>query len=163
MSNLYDESVVNLGVLTGLTAVLGTTKIDASRLQGVQMKDIRGSMRLDGKTTSEGPIGYGFSIGLNAVEVAACLVADPQRVDDPSSEENANFRVFPIAVAPLLFTSRAAGEILQQPWVSFNFPSWKIYEGVALNTWAFNYGGVALTTGAVVRFNGMYQYDWLRD
>ncbi len=159
---VFGSSNVPLLTLGGQTAILAVTRIDASRLQGVKIRDIFGIFNWSGKTTGEGPIYYGFADGrLSIAEIAETFNADPQVIDDVPASEQAERRVIVIGTMPEVDTVQLN---VDDHWHKMMWPtSWTIPESVAFNVFAFNRGSGSLTTGTLLRFDGMFNTEWLED
>ncbi len=144
--------------LANLTALISNTNIDASRDQGVRIKQLKVAATIKGLTAGEGPIVWGLALELTAVEIAECLLADPQAMQDTDAADKANRRVFPIGV----FTMDTASDD-PQGFREVGFPWKEIPEESTLKFYAWNTSGAALTTGAKITWNAAVVQEWLRD
>ncbi len=151
---------IALSTLGPATAMLGSTKIDTTRLQGVKKLEIFGRFSYDGKTTLEGPVYYGFSAGMAIAEIAALFAADPQDQDDDAGDA-AMHKV--MVIGEMQFVDTVAQDS-NDKWFKFKWPqSWVVREGEDFSIFAFNRDSGALTTGATLRFDGMFNYEWRQD
>ncbi len=157
----------SLGTLASLTAILGGTKIDSSRLQGCTIRKARYDVSMFGKTAgaAEGPIVFGISLDVTIAEIAAFYAADPQSSKDELELARSQF--------PILELGRY-GQVTQSDSVTpdndnvklkfFKWPGWKIIEGITLNTYIFNANpNDPLSTGALLQFTTEILGDWLND
>ncbi len=157
---IYSFQNLGLGTLGAATALIGSTKIDATRLQGAKIKDIFGAFHWDGKTSGDGPVYFGFCNGLSTSEIAAVFAADPQSQDDPSGDA-ANQRLIVIGQMGIIEQNDL---IEDDHWHKLMWPtSWEIREGETFDIFAFNREGSALATGTTLRFNGMLNTEWRQD
>ncbi len=111
----------------------------------------------------DGPIVVGVANGeLSVTEIAECLNTDgPLNRNDRANQESAERAVFPFC--QLDFIEKAVGgvEVLNQglpvvfkkPWTYSNPEGWTLF--------AFNHGGSALTTGAILRNLSTYYGVWV--
>ncbi len=163
MSNkqkVYSFQTLTLSTLAAATALLGGTKIDASRLQGCKIIDIFGAFTWHSKTTTEGPVYYGFTNGMSITEIAAVFAADPQSQDDPTGDDS---------MRRIIVVGSMEKDLSIQPddnslWRKIMWPkSWEIREGETFDIFAFNRDSGALTTGTELRFDGMFNTEWRQD
>lgn len=162
----HGKTVLALGALVARTAITSSLTIDASRSQGVILKQLKGAWHWINKTLLEGPIIVGFSIDLSAAEVAEAINADPQHINDIPATERANRKVFP------LFQTDHAGTVGMYPdegsgdaasYKEVNLPWKQILEGQGLQFFCFNADTTDLTTGMIIEFNWVAVQEWLRD
>ncbi len=157
---VYTFQTITLSTLAAATAILASTKIDATRLQGAKLNDIFGRFSWAGKTVGEGPVYYGFCNGLSLTEIAAVFAADPQSQDDPNGDD-AMQRLIVIGEMSL---NDVAALNTDDHWHKLLWPtSWEIREGETFDIFVFNRDGSSLTTGAVLKFNGMFNTTWRQD
>ncbi len=157
---VYSFQTITLSTLAAATAMIGSTKIDATRLQGAKISDIFGRFSWAGKTVGEGPVYYGFSQGLSLTEIQNVFAADPQSQDDPNGDQ-AMQRLIVVGEMSL---NDAAGLDVDDHWHKIMWPSsWEVIEGSTFDVFVFNRDGSALTTGAVLKFNGMLNTEWRQD
>ncbi len=154
------NGLVGIGTLADVTAIVLNTKIDASREQGVKIRQLKASMSYNGKTASEGPLIVGVAVELTAVEIAEAMNADPQRWDDTDAKDKGNRKVFPIWTIP---AGVLTGDDRNQKLEEINIP-WKIIpEGSTLKWFVFNASGSTLTTGTIVHVHAAAVTEWLND
>ncbi len=146
---LHGQIVLTLSTLANNTAILGNTKIDASVQQEAQITKVKVHAEVTGKTAAEGPIIVGLSSGLSNAEIAEGMIADPQRMGDPGSSEQANRKIYPFLVIRKGVTAQAAIPEHLDVMRNISAPSWKTLEEDALSFFAFN-RGAALTAGTVI-------------
>ncbi len=160
MQKVYSFATVTLSTLGGGVAILGNTRIDATRLQGCRLKDIFGTFNWEGKAANEGPVYYGFCAGLTVAQIAEVFNADPQSQDDPTGDESMQ-RL--IVVGQMPFADQS--DIIEDDhWHKLMWPSsWQIREGDTFDVFAFNRDSGALTTGALLHFDGMFNTEWRQD
>ncbi len=158
MQLLHEEVLLTVGALSAGAAKTQQTKIDSAREQGFSIKKAKYNMVYSGKTDGEGPVLFGYSIGLTAVEIAEALDADPQSSQDAPAVDEANRRVYPLEWIPIDSTesSRAIDMRLKR----YSIP-WTIDEGITLS-WFVRANG-ALTTGMLVKIASVYYGEWQRD
>lgn len=160
---LYSRNTLTLSTLGQNTALVASTKIDGTRLQGVKIIDIFGAFSMDGKTTGEGPIYYGFVVNdLTVAEIAEAFAADPQSQDDDPATSRADRKLIVVGqYGEAATSSQIAAQ--EQKWEKQMWPkSWVIREGNGFNIFAFNVGA-ALTTGTVIRWDGVIKSEWRQD
>ncbi len=158
MQVLHEELLLTVGTLAAGAAVLQQSKIDSAREQGFKIRKSKYSMTYNAKTDGEGPILFGYAVGLNAAEVAEAIAADPQHVKDIPAVDEANRRVYPLEWLPVDGTEsfRDFHKFLRR----FSIP-WSIDEGVTLS-W-FVHAFAALTSGMLVHIMATYYGEWMRD
>ena len=157
---------LTVGALSSNGANNANTKIDSSRQQGIKILKIKGSWDADGKTAGEGPVIFGFDIGLAATEVAEAFIADPQVHEDAGSSEEANRKVFPVGMIPRDATglhNSVTGQLSNSWWRNMRVPTWEIPEGRGLNIFAYNASAAGLTTGTTLRGRMVVLTRWLDD
>lgn len=159
-----EDNAITLGTLGAGLAILGTGVIDNTRLNGFRLTKSRIGVTLSGKTTAEGPIAYGVSCNVSAVELAAILQADPQSRTKDDDRGDGAF-VYTMGVIGEL-TTAFPGATPDGPPVMVSIPygknGWSVIEGDTWALWAFNMGA-QLTTGTVIKFFAEHYGVWLRD
>ncbi len=160
MAIVHNSTTLALGTLASGAAVVGATKIDSTREQGVKLRKVKGFFNVMGKTVDEGPLIVGFSRDLNATEVQQGFEGDPQFEGETALSERANRPIFPVATIPAKMLDT---EAILKMWTEFDIPSWLVIEGNSFDIFAFNDGAGALTTGGSIFFEGVFVYDWQRD
>lgn len=155
---IYDERQLALSTLAASTALVSITKLDASLLQGFRIAKMEGWADLNGKTDTEGPIVFGFGIGVDATRIKNAIDADPQDGSHINAEAIAQGKE-PLWVLGMF--SRA-----EQHCVPIHFEkkvNWSMIEGRHAEFWVYNMDGGALTTGATleifVKFWGVFLND----
>ncbi len=154
----YLIDTITVGTLANNTAIIGNTNIDATREQGIRLKQLKAGYLLTGQTGDEGPLIYGWCLELTAVEVAEAILADPQDSEDTNAKDNANRKVFPVGifgVSTQIEMNRDLKEV--------NFPWKEIIEGATLKWFVFNASGSTFTTGAVAHLFAATVQEWARD
>ncbi len=163
MPSVYDQGNLVLSTLGALTAITDATKVDAARLQGINIRKLKVAMVWRGKTAGEGPISYGLAVDMSAAEIKEAMAADPQNAGDPGASEEANRRIYPwgfIAPDTLVEQGYNGGpNFITLP----DFPKWSVIEGKALFVYAFNHQASALTSGLVLNWFLRLTYDWRAD
>ncbi len=154
----YLIDAITLGTLANNTAIIGNTNVDASREQGVRLKQLKAAYLLTGQTGDEGPIIYGWAVELTAVEIAEAILADPQDSEDTAARDKANRKVFPMG----MFGVSTQIE-MNQPLREVKFPWKEIIEGATLKWFVFNASGSTLTTGAIAHLFAATVQEWSRD
>ncbi len=151
-----------LGALATVTAVIGGSQVDSSRLNGIRIIDMWLNVTWHAKTDTEGPITYGIGRDLESVTLLkGALEADPQGFADKDENEKLTRNVMVLGVIP------TAG-VAQQPSAftgmrRIKFPWKEINEGSDLQVWAFNRDVNTLTTGTIIDFEFVINGEWLRD
>lgn len=162
-----DEELALGGLGGGVTAQTAT-KID-DLAQALQILKCWATVDFSGKTASEGPIEWGFNRDLTVAEVSEHYTDNPIHKGDRAGE-GANFPVYHGGLIPFLSTGIAASpQQLDIRHSRIPIPRWTI-ETVAegaqskstLNFHARNMGS-ALTTGTIIRIQGVILGRWLRD
>lgn len=165
--HVYNHSLGTLGDKLAQTANGG---VDATRFQGVKIKQMKACCTLTNFPNAEGPIVVGFAIGSNAVEIGEAMIADPQAMDDVPAVEQANRKVFPIWVfGPAQdenqFQGPVGGRGGPNMLEEINLPWKEIPEEINLNSFVWNSGegGGALSGDASVIIMTTMVTEWLRD
>ncbi len=149
---------IAMGTLANVTAIIGNTNMDSTRNQGVRIKQFKAAFHLTGNTAGEGPIVFGLCTELTAVEVAECMNADPQGIEDTDASDKANRKVFPIGI----FNS-SANDNDHHELEEVKYPWKELPEGATLKWFVFNVSGAALTTGAIGTMTAAVVQEWMRD
>ncbi len=158
---VHDLSVITVGALAALDAVVVNSVIDATREEGFRILKTEYFVHFEGKTTAEGPVMFGFAANLNAAEIEEAIEADPQqRADDPEMH-NAMRPVWVLGVIPKLSTEQDQSFPGNVKGI-FN-PRWSIPEGKGASWWAYNNSSGALTTGLLIKIMAKHFGVWLRD
>lgn len=123
-------------------------------------------MELEGKTNNDGPLSWGYSIGLNTTEVAETLVADPQYMED-QGEEEANRKVMPCGMIHdnLVTTYPESTTPKSMSWDLFRdmpSPSWKVPRQEQINFWVYNWGAT-MSTGSTITWTYVITGKWELD
>lgn len=167
VSNVTDRQQVQylivevaLGTLANLTVTGATTQIDASRDNGMRIKQLKAAVSFKGKTAGEGPLIAGLCAqDLTNAEIAEALVADPQKTVDTPSSEQGNRRVFPIwNIGPGLVADDSITELKE-----VHYPWKMIGEDEGLKFFVMNNDGSSLTTGTTMTLFAAVVGEWLRD
>ncbi len=161
---LFDiDGNITLGALGGNDAILGVTKIDASKRQGFRIVKSDWFLTLTGKTTAEGPIMIGVCCNMNAAEVEAAIEADPQgRTDDETRGKGTFIKLLMVlGLLDTAFPTPDGGRVFHRE-VKYGKNGWSIPEGKTLSLFAYN-SGSALTSGTVVLFSAEHFGVYLRD
>ncbi len=156
---------VSVGALADNGVVSASIAIDASRTQGVRLRQFKAAFDWFGKTTDQGPLLVGLSTDLSTTEISECLQADPQHINDVPSTEEANRKVFPLFIVGAESTagnypghSDEASSL-----IDMNFPWREITEGQGIQFWVQNLSGGTLTTGMTLFMIWTAVQDWLKD
>ncbi len=156
-------TLITVGALGSLAAITGSSKIDASRLQGSRVVKIRAHMEFLAKTSGEGPWVVGYNIDTTTQETADALNADPQHRSDPSGLAQQN-KVVPIWVIP--FSATASLTTLESHEMEMHdiyLPYKDVIEGSQLNWFVFNLEAATQTSGAAVRITHVIVEEWRAD
>ncbi len=156
---VYDHVIITVGALAAKAAATGASKVDGSRLQGVDLAKMNVAMSYDNKTTLQGPLVIGLALALSAAEIAEALDADPQSSLDEPAQEQSRRRVFPIWHIPRLPTGSDRTHVLK----NVRFPWKRIPEDMNLFWFAFNAGAGGMTTGTVVQIEAALVGTWRND
>ncbi len=162
----FFKTGLTVGALAAQSAASTGTKIDAARLQGVQIKKVKYAVSWTGKTSTEGPIVVGLSKDISNTELAEFHTADPQRRNDPDESEQAERAVYPIGVlheqASAIGPEETSIEFTQLRQL-VDFPRWMVYEGSTISVYAFNEDSNTLTAGMIINFWSWFSGEWLSD
>ena len=164
---LHVNTVLTVGSL-GVDAVnQADLKIDSAREQGATLVKVKGTFGATGKTVSEGPVVFGFDIGLSATAVTEAFQADPQLHEAVPAAEQANREVFPVgqvAFSNAGIANSATGQVSDAIWRDLRVPSWEIVEGRTMHFFACNrHPSASLTSGLIIRFTGVMITRWSTD
>jgi len=165
LAMLYED--ITLAVLAPATkaATVVASKADGSRQNGYRIMKTEWMMQYEGKTTGEGPIIWGFAMGLTAAEVAAALTADPQSSTDDRNAGETERPIWPLGLIDensVESGDNAATAAPLQLNGTFN-PKWSQPEAQQFIWWAWNMSTGTLTTGLVLRIFAKHFGVWLRD
>ncbi len=147
-----------LGTLGAFTAQVATTKIDASRGQGVFVPWVMMSLSLRGKTVGDGPIVWGVS-NMSAAEIAERWIADPQNEASKGPLEEARRGYFKILGA---FNASSAASLSDSSPTLYKLGV-TVIEGALLRPFFLNSDDSALSTGTEVEGFAMWAQRWIRD
>ncbi len=153
-----DNIEAGLSTLAAFTAVVQTTKLDASREQGVFVPWIMAALSFRGKTVGEGPLLWGVS-NMSAAEIGERWVADPQSEASKEPLERARRGYFKILG---VMGADAAANLSDQPPQLYKVGV-TIPEGALLRVFILNSDDSALTTGTTVEGFIMWAQRWIRD
>ncbi len=151
-----------LGTLGSGVAQLVATRVDGSRLQGITLAGIWEAVSFLGKTVGEGPLTYGFSIGLSAAQVSSRLSADPQGAADEAGMDDAELKAIPCG----FISATDSVSLSPSPQSYRKIPGstgWKVREGDAVSSWVHSHFGSSLTTGTVMKRWLVIKGRWLPD
>ncbi len=159
----YDsDAVLALGTLAASAVGVQPTRVDATRTQGWRTAMLRIVATLAGKTTAEGPILWGIACNLDATQINAVLIGDPQNATE-DDDHGAGQWLKILGLIDLAATEgplTGPSEIAQPIDIKVN---WSTIEGEAVVVWARNNGGSPLTTGGLITFSIENFGVWLRD
>ncbi len=147
-----------LGTLGAFTAQVATTKIDASRGQGVFVPWVMMQISFRAKTVGEGPIIWGVS-NMSAAEIGERWIADPQNEASKGPLEEARRGYFKILGA---ISGGDAANLSDAPPTLYKLGV-TVIEGALLRPFFLNSDDSALTTGTVVEGFAMWAQRWIRD
>ncbi len=152
-----------LSTLAAGAAILTTTKVDASRLNGMRPRKLNYGVSLVGLTDTEGPLIYGICADLTATEVGSWFSADPQsRLDEVEIEKSQRrIQVLGHLARGLTRTNNDSGPMNSRQ--TRKAYGWKVLEGTVLSTFVLNADVAALTTGCEVTLEIEILGDWLDD
>ncbi len=153
-----------IGTLAANTAILGSSRIDATRLNGCTIDKLRYNVSWFGKTAgvNEGPISYGFSRSMTIAQIAEFFAADPQSRADVEALEQSHR---PIVVLGVVGQSQVENSTAgpNDSMRNGKFP-WDILEGMAFSPFVFNNNPANPMTGGM--FLQLYHEEygsWLKD
>lgn len=152
-----------LSTLGAGAAIIAGTRIDATRLNGCKPREIHYGVSIRGKTTDQGPLLYGLSVGLSAGEIGEWFSADPQSRKDADELEQSQRKVLVLGHIHKEVTSGADGNAVPDGLQSVDWPGWEVIEGETLNTFVLNADGSALSTGTIVDLFTEILGEWLND
>ncbi len=156
----YLNKEVALSTLASGASIIVNTKIDSSREQGVTMKKLlMPSPSWAGKTAGEGPLIYGLSWDLTAVLIAQAINADPQDEDDTVEIEESGRKIIVLGTIP----AGGVADVNPSLYKRVSIPWKEVPEGTTLKFFVHNADSSALTTGTVVKFNGVLIANWRDD
>ncbi len=149
------------GALAVNTFVLQGSRIDASRLNGSDLRKINHTAVWTSGTNGQGPQLYGLSVGLSIAQLKEWFEADPQsRADTEELEKSQRHSI----ILGSLGDSVASGAGAQFPvWKRAKWPGWDILEGQLLSAWVMNAGSVTMTTGKLSTIVMEFLGDWKND
>jgi len=150
---------ISPGTLGSSTALAAVTRIDSSLKQGFRVAKASFTGVFSGKTTAEGPVQFGYEIGMSAAEIKAYLEADPQKDQDDHFIRKGQY-IKTLGVIGLADTAGALFGGIGRHWE--DSPQWSISEDGFLSIWAYNWGA-ALTSGLSIDMNMCINGVWFRD
>ncbi len=152
-----------VGALGASSTYLNATKLDGTQEQGCQIEYAQGAFWSNGKTTNDGPLVAGYSVGLTAAEVSESFLAQPKLYNDPGASEESNRRVYPMWYIDRVQTSYPV--IYEQTKIRrLPMPKWEIAEHEVLSNFIFNAEtGAAINTGMLVYIILDLVVKWLKD
>ncbi len=156
---IHDEVIITVGALVADNAIVAAGKIDNAQAMGFRIDTMKYIMSYTGKTDGEGPLRFGFNVGLTADEVEEALAADPQHMEDIPAVERANRKVYPLEMIPLDDTE--SSRIGDYSYKEVKMPWKEIPENIGIN-W-FVWSTSTLTTGMFVHVHIVYTGRWLED
>lgn len=160
---LHEVITITVGALASQTAVLGSSKIDASRENGFRIMKTEYEIDYRGKTASEGPVEIGFAYNQSATLIGETLADDPQsRVEDENAGETKR-PVYPLEMVPYNVTNKHGTNPTVPTALRSMTARWSIPEGNKFDAYAYNWGGGALTTGMTITIRCKHYGVWLRD
>lgn len=159
------ETSLGPGALGAGSAICTGLRQDASRLQGVDISNLKYALEFEDKTANEGPLAYGFGVADSTTNMNAAVMA--QFAQDPQHQEDSehNFQVaLEAKVLPLGMIGREAtngpSELL--PMRNLPWPGWHIKEGLGLFFWVYNMAGASLTSGMNIHLLIKGMQRWLK-
>ncbi len=153
------RTLLTLSTLANQTGILSATLIDASRLNGVQIKKMWAALAVLGRTPGEGPILWGFSRNVGTVtQLKEWLEADPQGPSNTAEIKKTESDVFIMGWLDRPDLAAYGGPLrsVRFPWKSFG-------EDDQMSIWVFNDSGATLTTGMAIRVETMIAGEWKND
>ncbi len=149
-----------LATLASNTFLIGSTRIDAARLQGTDVRKIAYTATWTARTAFEGPLLYGVSVGLTVAELKEWFEADSQsRVDTAAIEESQRHAV----ILGSMGDSQASSNDEVAIWRKSNWPGWDVIEGEAVNMFVVNADSSAFTTGGLCKLFMQFLGEWRED
>ncbi len=159
LTRIVDNLIITTDALAAVTGVVGTGKIDATRLNGYRTLSQRGYIRHRNSDGAGGPIMVGFAqAGMDLSEIEEAIEADPQSmVDQPATEQAARLYY--------LLGYLNGGSDLVSTFKAFNTRHKASYiEGASLPYFVYNTStGVALDASNDVQIFCEHLGVWLRD
>ncbi len=153
----WDENFITLGALAQGAAVVSSSRIDDSRLQGYRVLRTDYFIQVKGMTAGNSAVVVGLAHDLSAGEIQEAIGADPQRSNDPTLSPRAMRPVWPLEI----FAANAEGNKLVTKGTT-NI-GWSIPEGTLLEWFVVNMGDADLTTGTIVNILAKHFGVWLKD
>lgn len=155
---VYDDVRILVSTLATKTAILGASKIDASREMGFRIMKTEYVVGWNNTTAGDGPLVLGFAANLNQAEIEEAIEGDPQSSVDTEDAET----IRPVWVLGMLAGSAAHGNLDGGRVHSFT-PKWSIPEGSAGQWFVYNIDSASMTDGTVVSIFAKHYGVWLRD
>ncbi len=112
-----------------------------------------------GHTAAEGPIQVGFAHGdLAVAEIKECIESDLSDPNDIIQRERARR---PVRTVGYLRQADATPQVIDGGEKQRTPLRFKLGDGNAINVWASNRSGAQLTTGTIIRCDGVIYGRWL--
>jgi len=147
--------------IISLTTLAAATALEANLLDNVDeahFYSARGSWSIRDLTPGEGPIQVGFNDGVySAAEIVEAVDASPTSRSDRINIERAGRAVRNVGAFP----GEVSQEVLNDGRMVYTKVLMNMSGSSVLNIYAINRSAAALTTGAVVRFEGLLTGYWL--
>jgi len=156
-ANVPFQAEKSLGTLGNLTAIVGAL-VDASDNE-YRAISVKSTWSIRDFTAGEGPISVGYAHGdYTATEIKEFLESGAAMTrNDKIAAEQANRLIRLVGV----FSGQGTDETLNDGKPIRTRLNWVIPDGGAINQFAYNHSGAALTTGAEVVQQGALRLRWL--
>ncbi len=124
---------------------------------------IKYGIGVSAKTSTNGPLQFGWAVDLSADEIRLGMIMDPQHSNETPEMEFTERAIKPVGwIDTTITTTHATPDIATRPMSSVKFPRWEIIEGTALSFWIMNWGA-AMTTGCIINVIQGFRQAWLSD
>ncbi len=154
---MVDNVVITTSSLTALTALVGASRIDASREQGFKTLMQRGFLKWKDNDGSGGPLMAGMvQPGLNVAEIKEMIENDPQDSVDTPAKEQAERKYFLLGY----LNSEDGSHAFTKFQTTHQIP---VIEGATLNLFVYNTGSSSLDAANTFQFFVEHLGVWLRD
>ncbi len=153
--HVFDNEKIDLSTLAAGVAILGASKIDASRAQAFRVVMSEIVVSYDGLTAAEGPISIWLSMNMSVTEVANWLAADPATKFDPPVKGKGMYMKL------LASSDRSVSGVFNNGTPIIVKPNWTVGEGQGLNIAVVNDDAGALTTGVAVFVRSHHMGVWV--
>ncbi len=151
---------MTVGALAAEAATSQALKIDGSRLQGCNPRNIEFNIEYRAKTTLEGPLVYGVS-ELTTGEISEWWKADPQHDGDDAAFEQSGRHIKLLGYVPFISQGNPLTSIEGMTDIrTATWPGWDLIEGEFLAFFLLNIGLSALSTGMLVDGFMNIRGDW---